>query len=93
MDIRSSVPPPDACLAPSSHPFAPVGPSAPPLDTHLYPSAVAQGPQIHAQPCHGVLYPPDDLTDQVFSMQLFVDPVIAEDGFTYERSSIEAWFR
>lgn len=35
---------------------------------------------------------PQDMTDQYFTMELMSDPVIAVDGFTYERSSIERWF-
>ncbi len=52
-------------------------PSAPPLDDSVLPS-----------PPH----PPDELTDQCFSCTLFTDPVVADDGFTYERSSIEAYW-
>ena len=35
---------------------------------------------------------PDELTDKVFTMTIYNDPVIAVDGFTYERSSITKWF-
>jgi hypothetical protein len=34
----------------------------------------------------------DDLTDQVFTLSIFKEPVIAQDGFTYEKNSIERWF-
>jgi len=36
--------------------------------------------------------PPDDLTCPL-SLELFEDPVITDDGHTYERSNIEDWFR
>ena len=32
------------------------------------------------------------LTDNVFTSTIFKDPVIAEDGFTYEREAITKWF-
>lgn len=32
------------------------------------------------------------LTDNVFTSTIFTDPVIAEDGFTYEREAITKWF-
>ena len=35
---------------------------------------------------------PDELLDKVFTMTIYNDPVIAVDGFTYERSSIIKWF-
>lgn len=35
--------------------------------------------------------PPDHFCDMSFSMELMVDPVMAADGFTYERASIEKW--
>ena len=35
---------------------------------------------------------PDELTDKVFTMTIYNDPVIAVDGFTYERASITKWF-
>jgi hypothetical protein len=35
---------------------------------------------------------PDELTDKVFTMTIYNDPVIAVDGFTYERASIIKWF-
>ena len=34
----------------------------------------------------------DDLTDQVFTLTIFKEPVVAQDGFTYEKNSIERWF-
>ena len=37
--------------------------------------------------------PPEHLCDMTFSFKLMVDPVTAADGFTYERASIEEWFR
>lgn len=51
--------------------------SAPPLDDVTLPRSSS---------------PPDDLTDQCFSCCLFTDPVVADDGFTYERSSIELYW-
>ena len=35
---------------------------------------------------------PDELLDKVFTTTIYNDPVIAVDGFTYERSSIIKWF-
>ena len=35
---------------------------------------------------------PDELTDKVFTMTIYNDPVIALDGFTYEKTSITKWF-
>ena len=35
---------------------------------------------------------PDELTDKVFTTTIYNDPVIAVDGFTYERASITKWF-
>ena len=35
---------------------------------------------------------PPDLTCPI-TRQLFVDPVMAADGFSYERDAIEKWFR
>jgi hypothetical protein len=35
---------------------------------------------------------PDELTDKVFTMTIYNDPVVAVDGFTYERASITKWF-
>ena len=35
---------------------------------------------------------PDELTDKIFTMTIYNDPVIALDGFTYERTSITKWF-
>jgi hypothetical protein len=35
---------------------------------------------------------PDELTDKVFTMTIYNDPVVAIDGFTYERASITKWF-
>ncbi len=35
---------------------------------------------------------PDDLTDKVFTMTIYNDPVVAVDGFTYEKASITKWF-
>ena len=36
--------------------------------------------------------PPENMTDKYFTMEIMTDPVMAFDGFTYERASIEAWF-
>jgi len=35
---------------------------------------------------------PDELTDKVFTMTIYNDPVVAVDGFTYEKTSITKWF-
>jgi len=35
---------------------------------------------------------PDELTDKVFTMTIYNDPVVAVDGFTYEKASITKWF-
>jgi hypothetical protein len=35
---------------------------------------------------------PDELIDKVFTMTIYNDPVVAIDGFTYERASITKWF-
>ncbi len=35
---------------------------------------------------------PDELIDKVFTMTIYNDPVVAVDGFTYERASITKWF-
>ncbi len=35
---------------------------------------------------------PSFLTDNVFTSTIFKDPVVAEDGFTYEREAIQKWF-
>jgi hypothetical protein len=35
---------------------------------------------------------PDELTDKVFTMTIYNVPVIAVDGFTYEKASITKWF-
>jgi len=37
--------------------------------------------------------PPEELCDMIFTSELMNDPVVAEDGFTYERSAIEKWFK
>jgi hypothetical protein len=36
--------------------------------------------------------PPEELCDNIFTMEIMEDPVVAEDGFTYERSAILKWF-
>ena len=56
-------------------------PTAPPLESSIS-QLRSQGPT-----------PPDDLTDQIFTYNLFVDPVVADDGFTYERFFIEAFWQ
>jgi len=35
---------------------------------------------------------PDELIDKVFTTTIYKDPVVAVDGFTYERASITKWF-
>ena len=35
---------------------------------------------------------PDELTDKVFTTTIYNDPVVAVDGFTYEKASITKWF-
>jgi len=35
---------------------------------------------------------PEELTDKVFTMTIYNEPVIAIDGFTYEKASITKWF-
>jgi hypothetical protein len=35
--------------------------------------------------------PPDDLCDMAFSCELMEDPVVAADGFTYNRKEIADW--
>ena len=35
---------------------------------------------------------PDELTDKVFTMTIYNDPVVTVDGFTYEKASITKWF-
>jgi len=35
---------------------------------------------------------PDELIDKVFTMTIYNEPVVAIDGFTYERASITKWF-
>jgi hypothetical protein len=35
---------------------------------------------------------PDELTDKVFTMTIYNEPVVAIDGFTYEKTSITKWF-
>ena len=37
--------------------------------------------------------PPDEYCDMIFTLELMKDPVVAADGFTYERKSIEQWFQ
>ena len=36
--------------------------------------------------------PPDDLCDMAFSCELMDDPVVAADGYTYNRKQITLWF-
>ncbi len=36
--------------------------------------------------------PPDDLCDMAFSCELMEDPVVAADGYTYDRAEITTWF-
>lgn len=49
---------------------------------------------IAAQRCAEVLLALDEfLTDKYILFSQLVDPVVAADGFTYERASIERWFR
>ena len=36
--------------------------------------------------------PPDDLCDMAFSCEIMEDPVVAADGYTYNRSEITTWF-
>jgi len=36
---------------------------------------------------------PEEYCDMIFTSELMNDPVVAEDGFTYERSAIEKWFK
>lgn len=36
--------------------------------------------------------PPDDLCDMAFSCELMDDPVVAADGYTYNRKEILLWF-
>ncbi len=36
---------------------------------------------------------PSSFIDNVFDSELFIDPVVATDGFTYERKSITEWFQ
>jgi hypothetical protein len=35
---------------------------------------------------------PDDLCDMAFSCEIMKDPVVAADGYTYNRKEIELWF-
>ena len=35
--------------------------------------------------------PPDDLCDMAFSCEIMEDPVVAADGFTYNRKEIADW--
>jgi hypothetical protein len=36
--------------------------------------------------------PPDDLCDMAFACELMEDPVVAADGYTYNRKEITLWF-
>jgi hypothetical protein len=36
--------------------------------------------------------PPDDLCDMAFSCEIMEDPVVAADGYTYNRKEITLWF-
>lgn len=36
--------------------------------------------------------PPDDLCDMAFSCEIMEDPVVAADGYTYNRKEIMLWF-
>jgi hypothetical protein len=36
--------------------------------------------------------PPDDLCDMAFSCEIMDDPVVAADGYTYNRREIMLWF-
>ena len=36
--------------------------------------------------------PPDDLCDMAFSCEIMHDPVVAADGYTYNRREITLWF-
>ena len=36
--------------------------------------------------------PPDDLCDMAFSCEIMEDPVVAADGYTYNRRDILLWF-
>jgi hypothetical protein len=47
--------------------------------------------QAQVQPQVQNVEPPDELRDMAFSTELFNDPVVASDGFTYSRSEIEEW--
>jgi hypothetical protein len=40
-----------------------------------------------------VFFCAEELCDMVFSFDLMTDPVVASDGFTYEREAIEKWFK
>jgi hypothetical protein len=37
--------------------------------------------------------PPEYFIDNIFTLDVMENPVVAEDGFTYEKVSIEKWFR
>ena len=39
------------------------------------------------------LFAAEDLCDMMFTCELMADPVVASDGITYERDSIQLWMK
>ena len=72
-------------------PSAPVPPPAPPPAPRPAPT-VATPPPAPAATQAARPAPPDALVCPI-SMELMEDPVLAMDGHTYDRSSIEAWLK
>jgi hypothetical protein len=58
---------------------------------------ILQAFTVNIHPYPSVIHPADDeyhrvFMDMIFTYKIMDDPVVASDGFTYERVSIQKWF-
>lgn len=102
-DSHASAPPLDTTQTPILKPIAPAAGAGASFAVQQHGRVVALAVCDAASRAHQLRFVqashapnddeiPEEMTDQYFTMEVMRDPVMAVDGFIYERASIEAWF-